>query len=168
MSKPVTSLDAALAGIRRLNESLDAHPELAERLGQAHAYYTLEQSDGEPLFGFSKFVGYEGMTPEQYLRDYKTTLDGRNTEHALSPWFEEVRPGSPAYNELFARLSDWLSGYGKRPRGGKNQQVRLMVVRPDFRECEDATTEDRRLLDLLIAVADTLPTSQRHELRAAL
>lgn len=167
MFKLVTTLDAALAGITRLNDSLDKHPELADRLGQAHAYYVLEGSDEEPLFGFSKFVGYEQMTAEMYLRDYKI-LDGRNTEHALSKWFEEVRPGSPAYKELFAQLSDWLAQYGKRPRGGKSQQVRLMVVRPEFRGRSETAKEDRRLLDLLIAVADSLPTNQRHELRAAL
>ncbi len=168
MSKLVTSLEAALSGIRTLNKSLEGHPELADRLGQAHAYYVLEQPGCEPLFGFSKFVGYENMTPEMYLNDYKKTLDGRNTEHALSKWFEEVRPTSPAYKKLFASLADWLSEYGKRPRGGKRQQVRLMVVRPEYRDDDQATTEDRRLLNLLIAVADTLPTTQRHELRAAL
>ena len=166
MSKLVTSLSAALAGIKNLNKSVEKHPELAERLGQAHAYYVLEQPDAEPLFGFSKFVGYEGMTPEAYLRDYQK-LDGRNTEHALSKWFEEVRFGTPAYNDLFAGLTDWLSEYGKRPRGGKSQQIRIMVVRPEFRQIKIATN-DRRLLDLLILVADTLPTAQRHELRAAL
>lgn len=167
MSKLVASVGEALAGIRKLNASVNEHPELAERLGQAHAYYVLEEPDGGRLFGFSKFVGYQDMTAERYLQDYKE-LDGRNTEFALSRWFEEVRPGSPPYVALHAKLSDWLAEYGKRPRGGKDQQVRLMVLRQEFRDPHQGASEDRKLLDLLIAVADTLPAHQRHELRAAL
>lgn len=166
MPNLVTSLDSALAAIKTLNGSLHEYPELADRLGQAHAFYVLEDDEG-PSFGFSKFVGYEGLTPDDYLRDYKS-LDGRNTEHALSKWFEELRFGSPAYEDLFKQLSEWLGTFGKRPRGGEAQKVRLMVVRPEFREAASREGEDRRLLHLMLAVADLLPANQRLELRAAL
>lgn len=167
MKNLVRNLDSAKAAIVRLNECLPEHPELADRLGQAHAFYVLEQDKGKALFGFSKFVGYEDLSAEDYLRDYKA-LDGRNTEHALGKWFEEVRQGTPAYRAWSGQLADWLAGYGKKPRGGKTQQVRIMVVRPEFRDAGAARGEDRRVLDLMLAVADTLPTNQRHELRAAL
>lgn len=166
MPNLVTSLDSALAAIKTLNGSLHEHPELAARLGQAHAFYVLEAEDG-PSFGFSKFVGYDGLTPDEYLRNYKT-LDGRDTEHALSKWFEELRFGSPAYEDLLQELSEWLATFGKRPRGGESQKVRLMVVRPEFREAASDKGEDRRLLQLMLAVADMLPINQRLELRAAL
>ncbi len=58
MPNLVTRLDSALDAIRTLNESLHQYPELADRLGQAHAFYVLDDGD-KPLFGFSKFVGYE-------------------------------------------------------------------------------------------------------------
>ena len=116
--------------------------------------------------GFSKFVGYDSLPPPEYLLHYKK-LDGRNTEHALKPWFEEVTPGTSAYKRLFDKLSDWLASYGKKPRAGAQQQVRIMVVRPDLRS-PPAISEDRRLLKLLVAVADLLPTTQRLELRSAL
>jgi hypothetical protein len=166
MPNLVTRLDSALDAIRTLNENLHQHSELADRLGQAHAFYVLDDGD-KPLFGFSKFVGYEGLTPEDYLRDYKS-LDGRNTEHALSKWFEELRFGTPAYEELFEQLTDWLAEFGKRPRGGESQKVRLMVLRPEHRKTISQADEDRRLLDLMLAVADLLPSNQRLELRAAL
>lgn len=165
--KLARSLDNVLASIQRLNDELDSHPELADRLGLAHAFYVLERDDRPPLFGFSKFVGYENLTPKQYLNNYNE-LDGRNTEHALKPWFDEVRIGSPEYRRLYADLEAWLEKYGKRPRGGDAQKVRLMVVRPEFREEQAEGQDDRRLLDLMLAVADLLPANQRHELRAAL
>jgi len=166
MPNLVTKLDSALSAIGTLNASLHDHPELADRLGQAHAFYVLENEE-KPLFGFSKFVGYDGLTPEDYLRDYKA-LDGRNTEHALSRWFEELRFGTPAYEELFEQLTEWLAEFGKRPRGGKSQKVRLMVLRPEYRETTASNGDDRRLLELMLAVADLLPANQRLELRAAL
>ena len=165
--KLVTTLEEAVAGIGGLQNALDERPELADRLGQAHAYYVLEQPGGDTLFGFSKYVGYAEMTASAYLHDYKA-LDGRNTEHALAKWFEEVRPGSSGYNELHQKLSEWLAHYGKRPRGGKSQSVRIMTIRPEFRRSAKSKAQDRKVLDLLIAVAETLPLNQRHELRAAL
>lgn len=166
MEKLVGSLEAALAGIEQLNRELPHYPELVDRLGQAHAFYVLEREGCEPLFGFSKKVGYERLPAEKYLRDYKQ-LDGRNTEHALKPWFEEVTPGTGAYKSLFDKLSDWLASFGKTPRAGSQQQVRIMVVRPELRNSQ-LQAEDRRLLDLLIAVADMLPTPQRLQLRSTL
>lgn len=165
--KLAQSLESVLAAIRRLNAELDNHPELADRLGLAHAFYVLEREGEPPLFGFSKFVGYEKLSAQQYLTNY-AELDGRNTEHALKPWFDEVRPGTPEYSRLYSELEAWLGQYGKRPRGGESQKVRIMVARPELREAPSGTSEDRRLLELLLAVSDLLPVTQRHELRAAL
>lgn len=165
--KLAQSLDSVLDAIRQLNVDLDSHPELADRLGLAHAYYVLEQDGEGPLFGFSKFVGYEKLSAEQYLNNYGD-LNGRNTEYALKPWFEEVRPGTPDYARLYSELESWLDQYGKRPRGGDAQKTRIMVVRPELREARVGKAEDRRLLELMLAVVDLLPVTQRHELRAAL
>ena len=164
--KPVSSVDEATKAIEVFSSALKTEPGLSSRLGQAHAFYVLDETADEPMFGFSKFVGYADLTPERYVRDYKA-LDGRNTEHALAPWFEEVRDGSPMYRQLFAKLESLLSEFGKRPRQGASQKVRFMILKPEFRE-ESLSRDDRSLLNLLIAVADMLPIEQRHELRAAL
>ncbi len=163
----VTSPKHALDAIRLLNESLPNNPDLANRLNLAHAYYILERKGDTPIFGFSKFVGYKGLSPENYLRDYNS-LDGRNTEHALTDWFEEINHGSPAYQKYFTELVEWMAQYDKRPRTGKKQKVRLMVLRPEFSDADGNENEERRLLDLMIAVSDLLPTNQRHELRSKL
>ncbi|QQN74412.1 hypothetical protein [Croceicoccus sp. YJ47] len=167
MAKLVQHLDAVVAAIIHLNEAVVENALLADRLAQAHAFYVYEREPEKPIFGFSKFVGYENLTPAKYLAKYKK-LDGRNTEIVLSKWFEEVTEGSPTYEDLYEKLSAWLAQFGKRPRGGEKQKVRIMVIRPEFRDANSTKDEDRRLLDLLIAVADKLPATQRHELRAAL
>ena len=163
----VTSPQKAVEAIRTLNGILPSEPNLADRLGQVHAFYVIDGDDAEPLFGFSKFVGYDDLSAEYYLRNYKN-LNGRNTEHALSKWFEELRFGSPAYNAMYGKLSAWLGQYGKKPREGNSQKARLMVLRSEFREPKTSEEHDRKLLDLLKAVVELLPVDQRHELRAVL
>lgn len=167
MNKLVRNLEDALNGIETLNSILPKSPELADRLGFAHAFYILEEKGDPPLFGFSKFIGYKNLDADAYLNNYKK-LDGRNTEHALDEWFEELRYDSPAYRDMFAELKDWMATFDKKPRGGERQKVRLMVVRPEFREEEASVEENRHLLNLMIAVADMLPATQRLELRASL
>lgn len=167
MAMLVGSLNEVAKGIETLNDSLPHHPLLADRLSQAHAYYVIDGPDREPLFGFSKFVGYAGMTAPEYLANYKK-LDGRNTENVLVKWFEELKYGSSNYNALRVKLDGWLQQYGQRPREGAKQKVRIMVLRPEFLDELHPSSQDRKLLELLMAVADQLPISQRHELRASL
>ncbi len=164
MPKLVSNHEQVLKAIRLLNQSLEIDPILADRLGQAHAFYVDYDDGGEPLFGFSKFVGYADLSPQAYIRQYKS-LDGRNTEHALAPWFDEVSPGSKLYAELYGKLASWMGRYGKRPRGGKTQHLRIMVVKPEYKS-PAREADDRALLDLLIKVVGMLPTHQRQELRA--
>jgi hypothetical protein len=163
----VSSLDEISHVMDRFHQELPDSDGLAGRLGQAHAYYVLPDEQGEPRFCFSKFLGYRNNSARKYLKSYNH-LDGRNTEHALKPWFQEVLPGSSTYETLFARLTDWLAGYGKRPRGGDFQHTRIMVLRPEWIEPVASASTDRKLLELLIAVAVTLPIAQRNELRAAI
>ena len=167
MADLVKTLDSALNAITVLNQLLPKHPDMADRLGQAHAIYVLDKPGGEPQFGFSKFVGYESLTAEASLKNYKR-LDGRNTDWALKKWFEELTYGSPAYEEYFTKVSAWMSRYGKRPREGDYQKLRILIVRPEFRDPPKSDATNDKLLQLLIAVADLLPIRQRHALRAAL
>ncbi len=167
MTKLAPNVASVIAAIERLNQFLPQNPELADRLGQVHAFYAYEKPNGDTLFGFSKFVGYDGLTDVQYLKQSKK-LNGINTEHLLAKWFDEVKEGSPSYNTLYDKLSDWLAQYGKKPRGGKKQRARIMVIKPEFLQPVDFADQNRRLLELMLAVADLLPTHQRHELRAAL
>ena len=162
--RAVSEAGEVLDNIRRLAPEFEQNPRFAGRLGQAHAFYVDDRNPDRPLFGFSKAVGYVGLDAKTYLKNAKV-LDGRNTEWILKDFFDEVRPGSPDYRRLHGQLSDWLAMFGKTPRKG----VRLMVVKPEHRPRNAADPDaDRRLLDLMIAVADLLPTDQRHELRARL
>lgn len=159
----VTTPKEAINNIERLQLEVDRSPELAGRLGQAHAFYIDNQGMDDPIFGFSKFIGYVGLDAEAYL-DGAKERSGTNTEHALSAFFEELPEGSKLYTFYHAKLTNWLARYGKSPR----KNVRLMVLKPEFLGEAQAEDTDRRLLDLMVSVAELLPPQQRQELRARL
>lgn len=159
----VTSSKEAIANVGRLQLELDSSPKLAGRLGQAHAFYIDDRVADGPLFGFSKFVGYVGLDAETYL-DSAQERSGTSTEHALSAFFEELPQRSKLYKFYYAKLTEWLTRYDKSPR----KNVRLMVLKPEHREEAQEKDTDRRLLNLMVSVADLLSAQQRQELRARL
>ena len=159
--KPITKVSQVKKNIETLSRELAKVPELAERLGLVHAWYIDAPDSDHPAFGFSKFIGYEDPTAAKYLKKYKK-LDGRSTEWALRKFCEELHPDSRPYNAYHDKLSDWLAEFGKTPRN----PVRLMILKPDLEHVDQ--TEDKRLLELLAAVADILPLDQRLELRSRL
>lgn len=159
--KLVTKAHQVFENMSNFSRELAKSPELADRLGLVHAWYIDARDPDRPMFGFSKFVGYEALTASTYLREYKT-LNGRNTEWALKEFCEELHPESGQYEEYHEKLADWLAEFGKTPRN----PVRLMILKSDPENASEA--KDRRLLELLTAVADLLPLDQRHELRSRL
>ena len=159
--KLVTKTRQVLKNIETLSSELVEAPELAERLGLVHAWYLDARDPDHPTFGFSKFIGYKNPTAAKYLKKYKE-LNGRSTEWVLKKFCEELHPKSHQYNVYHDKLTDWLAEFGKTPRN----PVRLMVLKPDLDHIDQ--TEDRRLLELLVAVADILPLDQRLELRSRL
>ena len=164
----VSRFEEVERAMRQLHEDLRRSPGLAGRLSQAHAFYVLPDENGENRFGFSKFLGYPGLTAEIYLNNYKN-LDGRNTEHALKPWFEEVLPGSQSYAELYEELREWLATYGKKPRGGEVHQVRIMVPSERYAKSKSPKAkQNRHLVELLIEVSAMLTPAERSRLRAAI
>lgn len=94
--KLVRELDEVRGRIRQFNDDLKTGKGLAARLKQFRAWYYDPESD---MVGPSKFIGYAGMTAEQYVRQAK--LDGRETEPVLGTWFRVLEPGSP--EEAFVR-----------------------------------------------------------------
>lgn len=159
--KLVRTAEQVRANIQRLSEELAATPSIADRFGLAHAWYIDASEPGQPAFGFSKFVGYQTLDAATYLNEYKK-LTGSKTEKALKGFCEELRPGSSQFEVYHAKLREWLAKYGKAPR----HTVRLLVLKSEPPVEDEAA--DRRLLELLAAVADMLPLDQRHELRSRL
>lgn len=106
--KLVKDLDEVRGRIRQFNDDLKMGKNLTARLKQFRAWYYDPESD---LVGPSKFIGYAGMTADQYVRQAK--LDGRETEPILSAWFRVLEAGSPEEALVREHVDTLCAAHGK-------------------------------------------------------
>jgi uncharacterized protein (DUF433 family) len=126
MRARVTHPRQVAANVAAFTRALSDSPGLQETVGHVHAWYALRGENGW-MFGPSKFVGYPGNTPAEYLRTRRTVEDGRQTEKALTAWFSPVDPDSRLGRELAQALTAFLAAVGRAPRRG----ARISVVSTD-------------------------------------
>jgi hypothetical protein len=116
MSTLVLTAKQALENVHRFRGELKSEggKALQGRLAYARAWYAHQDDAGEWCFGPSKFIGYKGMTTEEYLSE-DDTRDGRRTEKQLSHWFTELAVSDPLHQELSDKLAAFLKEFGKEP-----------------------------------------------------
>lgn len=158
-SKP----DTVLNNVTRFGGEVRKSPALQGRLAYARAWYAHKSSRGEWLFGPSKFVGYEGLNAKTYIESAESR-DGRRTEAQLQDWFTVVDRSSPIYDELNTALVAFLASFGKVP----STLMRINVLKDLCNEAsnEKQTDPHELVVDLMVAVAKTLPPSYRSRLRS--
>jgi hypothetical protein len=170
MKKLVTSAKQVVSNIGRYNDQADA---FAELMPYVRAWYAVRRDDGW-LFGPSKFVGYEGMTAEDYLgspysverhgriQSDKTAmpLDGRVTEGVLKRWSQSMEQGHPDYLELHTALNELCARCGKKP----NSLARISVVKTEDEAL--ATTFPDDLVALMATVFRKLTPAQQSAFRS--
>lgn len=110
----VTSIKDASANIASYASAAHQNSELAARLSKHPSWYAVKDAAAHWIFGPSKFVGYHGMTVEDYLSGYDRK-DGRETEPALLKLFTPVDPDSALGVELRDAFTRFAANLGKAP-----------------------------------------------------
>ena len=161
-----TSPRMVLQAIKRFEKEVRRSPDLAGRLGYARAWYACRDAKGRWRFGPSKFVGYEYLTASEYIRLSRKGLDGRRTEAQLRRWFRELDPSSELHEQLASLLSAFLAQHDKTP----SSKMRINILDEDFHELveDDRGASGPPILDLIVAVAESLPRSELDQLRSRL
>ena len=163
MQALATSLNIVRAGITRFRDEVRRNPQLRSRLAYARAWYAHQDENGRWLFGPSKFVGYKGLTAEQYIEQAdKGLLDGRRTETQLKQWFEQLDPATELHEQLSLALSDFLAEHNKAP----SRKMRINIPREEHTDSQSGLGTP--LLDLIVAVAKSLQPSELRALRRRL
>lgn len=116
----VNSLDEAVANVGRYHR-IDAS-RLSGVMGFVRAWYAVRPDGRTWRFGPSKFVGYAGMTAERYGAE-RPSLDGRETERALRPFFRGVPAGDPVQDEVWRSLRRFLSEHRRHP----NKRAHIVI-----------------------------------------
>ena len=153
--------------IKIFEKEVRGSPSLAGRLSYARAWYACRDTKGRWQFGPSKFVGYERLTAPKYIElSGKGRLDGRRTEAQLRQWFRELDPSSELHERLASLLSAFLGQYNKAP----SSKMRINILDEDYHELveDDRGASDPPILDLIVAVAESLPRRELKQLRSRL
>ena len=137
--------------------------QLRSRLAYARAWYAYPDENGRWLYAPSKFIGYEGLTGDQYVElAEKSLIDGRKTEVQLKKWFKQVDPSTDLYEQLSSGLSAFLAEHGKAP----SQKMRINIPRTHDNDTRNGASA--ALVDLIVAVAASLQPSELKTLRTRL
>lgn len=162
MFKIASSPQTALGNIQRFGREVEQSAALQGRLAYARAWYAHQDSQGEWQFGPSKFVGYDGLDAKQYIESAEQR-DGRRTEAQLRQWFTVVDPSSQLYTDLSAALFAFLAKFGKTPSTKMRLNLLKAVHETSGAEHTDSTDN---IVELIVAVAKSLPSSHLAKLRA--
>ena len=161
------SLDVVVDSINRFGNEVRDNPRVAGFLAYVRAWYAYPDEDGHWQFGPSKFIGYKGLTGEQYADlAPRGRLNVRRTETQLQQWFEKVDPTTELHGQLSAALSAFLAEHGKAP----SRLMRISIPREVYRQhLEDGqNSASAPVLDLIVAVAESLQPSDLAALRTRL
>lgn len=171
MRRIVSTPAEAFHNITRFEAEVEKSAELRDRLPYARAWYAYRESrlgggNTSWSFGPSKFVGYEGLDAETYLKDAQE-IDGRQTEAQLRSFFTIVDPTHPQYAELRSALVAFLAKYGKVP----STKTRINIyrgIKRVFPTEQSADNAHAQLVRVIVAAAATLPSEHLKEVHEAI
>jgi hypothetical protein len=157
----VSKSEQALENIVRFQRELLSNTKqnsLVDTLSHFRAWYAM-QENGKWIFAPSKFIGYIGFTANLY-GTHNRQVDGRVTEVALRPWFQEVSHGELA-ELLQEKLNDFCASFGKQP----NSLARISVLRE---ETDQKDQPKVGWVDAMLALYREMPTEAQQEFRRRL
>ncbi|NMF96161.1 hypothetical protein GPA27_01965 [Aromatoleum toluolicum] len=155
----VTKAEQAVDNIRTFQQEIEANSrdnELVRTLSHFRSWFVLKEN-GRTLYAPSKWVGYIGLTAEDYDAN-NVQMDGRKTEAALRGWFAEVSAG-PERNELMEGLNEYLANFAKKP----SSLARVSVIRVGILDNASEDTAPNRLADALLTMYRILPREAQKE-----
>lgn len=159
-----TSADSVMKNIDRYWEGAHDMPDLIKDAARASQWKCYKDSDDKWRFGPSRFVGYEGMTPAEYVKRKEThegDLHGSKTEThlRLQKWTILVPEDSKLHFKLAKRLSKFLNKSDKK----LNVAARFAILGADE---EDLKIRDKNaeIVNALVTLAAPLPDAYRQTL----
>lgn len=128
---------------------------LVDTISHFRAWYAVEEN-GQWIFAPSKFIGYVNFNAQLY-GEHQRDIDGRVTEVALRPWFQEVNR-SELGEELQEQLSEFCASFGKQP----NALARISVLKENI---EEQSQPKIGWVDAMLALYAEMPEEAKKEFR---
>lgn len=128
---------------------------LVDTLSHFRAWYAIEHK-GQWIFAPSKFIGYVDFDARTYGENNRQ-IDGRVTEVALRPWFQEVNR-SELGETLQEQLVEFLASFGKQP----NSLARISILSENL---EEQSQPKIGWVDAMLALYAEMPEEAQKEFR---
>lgn len=128
---------------------------LVDTLSHFRAWYAIEHN-GQWIFAPSKFIGYVNFDAHTYGENNRQ-IDGRVTEVALRPWFQEVNR-SELGEALQEQLVEFLALFGKQP----NSLARISILSESL---EEQSQPKIGWVDAMLALYAEMPEEAQKEFR---
>lgn len=157
-NRVITKCTQAVENIIRFQEealSNNKKNPLVDTLTQFRAWYAV-QHNGQWIFAPSKFIGHVDLDAHTYGTN-TAQLDGRGTEAALRPWFQEV-DRSELREALEEQLDEFLASFGKRP----NSLARISILSEN---AEEHSQPKISWVDAMLALYSEMPEEAQKEFR---
>ena len=111
MDDLAATADSVRQAIDRYWDGAHSNMDLIKDAARVKQWKCYRNQEGEWRCGPSRFVGYEGMTPDEYIMRKKSKdggLNGTNTEYHLRKWTDSVSEDSELHWKLYGILADYL------------------------------------------------------------
>jgi len=123
-----------------LDEADSAIGTLVNNIPHYRAWYSFyDEASRDYLFAPSKYVGYTKINAQTYEEKHQTGLDGRQTESALSAWYETISDSHEEYELLSKQLREFCSKFDKKPNS--LYRINIPYVKPVEANLEDSVVD---------------------------
>lgn len=103
------------------------------------AWYSFyDKTNDSYLFAPSKYIGYAEIDAQTYEKN-QGNMDGRQTESALSTWYETISDSHEEYERLSEQLSEFCAKFDKKPNS--LYRINIPYVKPVGSSLEDSVID---------------------------
>ena len=167
MVKLANSVECVQNNINEYWETAHQHPDLIKDAARVKKWKAYRTNKGEWRFGPSRFVGYNEMTADKYVKRKKRGADGglngTETEAHLRKWTENVPSGSRLYHQLHDALADFLAEVPLKV--GSGASFSLLTVESSGYDLDPlGSTDDEAEVDALVTLSKRLNSVQLQKL----
>ena len=130
------SLQSVLKNIEELNEKITKETTIGEKLRnslQSASAFCVYEKNGKTLFGWTRKVGFEGMTSEKYVELVPYRPDGLSYNKHLTKWFDWVTYEDQEFEPIYNEYVKWRTKLDKPPNQEQRQNVKFLIIKTEFK-----------------------------------